>query len=126
MCNENEVNAIHEIHLRSQYRAEREMHINITDASLESINISEIKIERQSAYIVAHLTTQHFILLRRYYSGKTRTVCYMQWPDGKYPTSVADYVYVNNFQLQFIPYKFIRFYIFVGNSLINSKKDDLI
>lgn len=33
----------------------------------------------------------------RYYNGKTRTVCYMLWPDGKYPTSTADYVWVNLF-----------------------------
>lgn len=33
----------------------------------------------------------------RYYNGKTRTVCYMLWPDGKYPTSTADYVWVDCF-----------------------------
>lgn len=28
-----------------------------------------------------------------YHNGKTRTVCYLLWPDGKYPLSVADYLY---------------------------------
>ena len=28
----------------------------------------------------------------RYTNGKTRTVCYMLWPDGRYPTSRADYM----------------------------------
>ncbi|XP_059617778.1 tachykinin-like peptides receptor 86C [Phlebotomus argentipes] len=27
------------------------------------------------------------------YNGKTRTQCYMIWPDGSYPTSMADYIY---------------------------------
>ncbi|XP_055321797.1 tachykinin-like peptides receptor 86C [Sitodiplosis mosellana] len=30
---------------------------------------------------------------KQYYNGKTRTVCYMLWPDGKYPISTLDYVY---------------------------------
>ncbi|XP_037950768.1 tachykinin-like peptides receptor 86C [Teleopsis dalmanni] len=33
------------------------------------------------------------ILTKRYYNGKSRTVCFMMWPDGRYPTSMADYVY---------------------------------
>lgn len=97
--------------------AVRVLHINITDASLKSNNINEIKIvERKSTHTVDRLTTQRFISLRRYYSGKTRTVCYMQWPDGKYPTSVADYVYVNNFQLQC---RSFYVWIYVGNALQN-------
>lgn len=35
-----------------------------------------------------------FLMLHRYQSGKQRVVCYMLWPDGKYPTSLTDYVYV--------------------------------
>lgn len=27
-----------------------------------------------------------------YHSGKTRTVCYVQWPDGRYPHSATDYM----------------------------------
>ncbi|XP_036318266.1 tachykinin-like peptides receptor 86C [Rhagoletis pomonella] len=33
------------------------------------------------------------ISLDRYYNGKSRTVCFMLWPDGRYPTSIADYAY---------------------------------
>lgn len=29
-----------------------------------------------------------------YYNGKSRTVCFMMWPDGRYPTSMTDYVWV--------------------------------
>uniref|UniRef100_A0A1A9VEM5 G-protein coupled receptors family 1 profile domain-containing protein n=1 Tax=Glossina austeni TaxID=7395 RepID=A0A1A9VEM5_GLOAU len=32
-------------------------------------------------------------MTKRYYNGKSRTVCYMLWPDGRYPTSMSDYVY---------------------------------
>ncbi|XP_058984071.1 tachykinin-like peptides receptor 86C isoform X2 [Musca domestica] len=32
-------------------------------------------------------------MTKRYYNGKQRTVCYMLWPDGRYPTSILDYVY---------------------------------
>lgn len=39
------------------------------------------------------------LLLYRYQSGKQRVVCYMLWPDGKYPTSLIDYVYVIHSQL---------------------------
>ncbi|KAK7866056.1 hypothetical protein R5R35_008562 [Gryllus longicercus] len=28
----------------------------------------------------------------RYSSGQTRQVCYMLWPDGRYPTSMTEYV----------------------------------
>ncbi|GFG38803.1 hypothetical protein Cfor_02815, partial [Coptotermes formosanus] len=28
-----------------------------------------------------------------YANEQTRTVCYMQWPDGTYPTSMTEYVY---------------------------------
>lgn len=30
----------------------------------------------------------------RYSNGKKRTVCYMHWPDGGFPTSKADYMSV--------------------------------
>ncbi|KAJ6640304.1 Tachykinin-like peptides receptor 86C [Pseudolycoriella hygida] len=30
---------------------------------------------------------------KSYSNGKSRTVCYLLWPDGRYPTSLADYVY---------------------------------
>lgn len=33
------------------------------------------------------------VMTKRYHNGKTRTVCYMLWPDGRYPTSMADYIY---------------------------------
>ncbi|KAH8341826.1 hypothetical protein KR059_001037 [Drosophila kikkawai] len=33
------------------------------------------------------------IMTKQYYNGKSRTVCFMMWPDGRYPTSMADYVY---------------------------------
>ncbi|KAL7023259.1 hypothetical protein ACKWTF_012541 [Chironomus riparius] len=33
------------------------------------------------------------ISTKRYSNGKTRTVCYMLWPDGGYPTSKMDYIY---------------------------------
>ncbi|XP_049537972.1 tachykinin-like peptides receptor 86C [Anopheles darlingi] len=33
------------------------------------------------------------VMTKRYNNGKTRTVCYMLWPDGRYPTSMADYIY---------------------------------
>uniref|UniRef100_A0A182N763 G-protein coupled receptors family 1 profile domain-containing protein n=5 Tax=Anopheles TaxID=7164 RepID=A0A182N763_9DIPT len=32
------------------------------------------------------------VMTKRYNNGKTRTVCYMLWPDGRYPTSMADYM----------------------------------
>ncbi|XP_017462280.1 PREDICTED: tachykinin-like peptides receptor 86C [Rhagoletis zephyria] len=32
-------------------------------------------------------------MTKRYYNGKSRTVCFMLWPDGRYPTSIADYAY---------------------------------
>ncbi|XP_030374278.1 tachykinin-like peptides receptor 86C [Scaptodrosophila lebanonensis] len=32
-------------------------------------------------------------MTKRYYNGKSRTVCFMMWPDGRYPTSITDYVY---------------------------------
>ncbi|KAL1398878.1 hypothetical protein pipiens_008616, partial [Culex pipiens pipiens] len=32
-------------------------------------------------------------MTKRYHNGRTRTVCYMLWPDGRYPTSMADYIY---------------------------------
>ncbi|KAI8129157.1 Tachykinin-like peptides receptor 86C [Lucilia cuprina] len=32
-------------------------------------------------------------MTKRYYNGKQRTVCYMLWPDGRYPTSILDYCY---------------------------------
>lgn len=35
----------------------------------------------------------HLLLDHSYHNGKTRTVCYLLWPDGKYPLSVADYLY---------------------------------
>ncbi|KAJ9579513.1 hypothetical protein L9F63_004832, partial [Diploptera punctata] len=30
-------------------------------------------------------------MTRRYANAQTRIVCYMQWPDGRYPTSMTDY-----------------------------------
>ncbi|XP_058457169.1 tachykinin-like peptides receptor 86C [Malaya genurostris] len=33
------------------------------------------------------------VMTKRYNNGNTRTVCYMLWPDGRYPTSMADYIY---------------------------------
>lgn len=33
-------------------------------------------------------------LLNSYQSGKSRIICYMLWPDGKYPKSTYDYAYV--------------------------------
>ncbi|EDW42708.1 GM26156 [Drosophila sechellia] len=33
------------------------------------------------------------IMTKHYYNGKSRTVCFMMWPDGRYPTSMADYAY---------------------------------
>lgn len=30
--------------------------------------------------------------LNRYSNGRTRTLCYMLWPDGRHPTSTADYM----------------------------------
>ncbi|CAO1429904.1 unnamed protein product [Diamesa hyperborea] len=33
------------------------------------------------------------VMTKKYTNGKTRTVCYMLWPDGRYPTSRADYIY---------------------------------
>ncbi|KAL7729649.1 hypothetical protein ACLKA6_007925 [Drosophila palustris] len=33
------------------------------------------------------------IMTKHYYNGKSRTVCFMMWPDGRYPTSMTDYVY---------------------------------
>lgn len=33
-------------------------------------------------------------LLISYQSGKSRIICYMLWPDGKYPKSTYDYAYV--------------------------------
>ncbi|XP_054263186.1 tachykinin-like peptides receptor 86C isoform X1 [Macrosteles quadrilineatus] len=32
-------------------------------------------------------------MVKRYRNGQTRTVCYMMWPDGRYPFSMAEYVY---------------------------------
>ncbi|XP_063703924.1 tachykinin-like peptides receptor 86C [Culicoides brevitarsis] len=32
-------------------------------------------------------------MTKTYMNGKSRTVCYMLWPDGRYPTSMADYIY---------------------------------
>ncbi|XP_050337582.1 tachykinin-like peptides receptor 86C [Bactrocera neohumeralis] len=32
-------------------------------------------------------------MTKRYYNGKSRTVCFMLWPDGRYPTSISDYAY---------------------------------
>uniref|UniRef100_A0A336K3G4 CSON002393 protein n=1 Tax=Culicoides sonorensis TaxID=179676 RepID=A0A336K3G4_CULSO len=32
-------------------------------------------------------------MTKTYTNGKSRTVCYMLWPDGRYPTSMADYIY---------------------------------
>ncbi|XP_055387751.1 tachykinin-like peptides receptor 86C [Condylostylus longicornis] len=32
-------------------------------------------------------------MTKKYYNGKSRTVCFMMWPDGRYPTSISDYVY---------------------------------
>ncbi|KAL5273785.1 hypothetical protein ACFFRR_000501 [Megaselia abdita] len=33
------------------------------------------------------------IITKRYYNGKSRTICLMVWPDGRYPTSITDYIY---------------------------------
>lgn len=30
---------------------------------------------------------------KRYHNGRTRTVCFVLWPDGRYPVSATDYVY---------------------------------
>lgn len=30
---------------------------------------------------------------KRYHSGRTRTVCFVLWPDGRYPFSASDYAY---------------------------------
>lgn len=32
--------------------------------------------------------------VNRYANGKSRTLCYMLWPDGRHPTSKADYMWV--------------------------------
>ncbi|XP_063229068.1 tachykinin-like peptides receptor 86C [Bacillus rossius redtenbacheri] len=33
------------------------------------------------------------VLTMRYASGQSRIVCYMMWPDGKYPNSLIEYMY---------------------------------
>ncbi|KAG5672792.1 hypothetical protein PVAND_002886 [Polypedilum vanderplanki] len=33
------------------------------------------------------------ISTKSYSKGKTRTVCYLEWPDGQFPVSRADYIY---------------------------------
>ncbi|CAD7093690.1 unnamed protein product [Hermetia illucens] len=35
----------------------------------------------------------HPIYHVKYYNGKQRRVCFMMWPDGRYPTSKSDYIY---------------------------------
>ncbi|XP_048512367.1 tachykinin-like peptides receptor 86C isoform X2 [Athalia rosae] len=32
-------------------------------------------------------------MTRRYSNGQTRIVCYMMWPDGRYPNSMREYIY---------------------------------
>ncbi|XP_037924023.1 tachykinin-like peptides receptor 86C isoform X2 [Hermetia illucens] len=32
-------------------------------------------------------------MTKTYYNGKQRRVCFMMWPDGRYPTSKSDYIY---------------------------------
>ncbi|PNF38360.1 hypothetical protein B7P43_G08973, partial [Cryptotermes secundus] len=32
-------------------------------------------------------------MTRRYANEQTRILCYMQWPDGRYPTSMTEYMY---------------------------------
>lgn len=34
------------------------------------------------------------IRVTRYANGRSKTLCYMLWPDGRYPTSKADYMWV--------------------------------
>lgn len=35
-----------------------------------------------------------FFYANSYRNGRTRTVCYLLWPDGRYPLSAADYMWV--------------------------------
>lgn len=66
---------------------------------MECIDIFLFSFMSANRYFVSLFHTIHtqcscFFLCCRYDSGKRRVVCYILWPDGKYPTSVTDYMYV--------------------------------
>ncbi|CRK88961.1 CLUMA_CG002658, isoform A, partial [Clunio marinus] len=46
-----------------------------------------------SSILAAPCLIYSHVSSRKYSSGKTRTVCFMLWPDGGYPTSKTDYIY---------------------------------